>query len=91
MPAGPTGAPPVAPGPAPRVTIKGVKTEKFVWKVTKGMTGTLDVQVSEINPSLSALVNQIRADPHAIAHLAAFLGGLDDADVQKHLMVKKDA
>lgn len=91
MPAGPMGAPPVAPGPAPRVTIKGVKTEKFVWKVTKGMTGTLDVQVSEINPSLSALVNQIRADPHAIAHLAAFLGGLDDADVQKHLMVKKDA
>lgn len=87
---GPMPPPSAPPSPAPRVTVKDVKTDKFVWKVTKGMTGTLDVQVSEISPSLSALVNQIRTDPHAIAHLAAFLGGLDDADIQKHLMAKKD-
>lgn len=86
----PTPSSSAPPGPAPRVTVKDVKTEKFVWKVTKGMTGTLDVQVSEISPSLSALTNQIRTDPHAIAHLAAFLGGLDEVDVQKHLMAKKD-
>ncbi|MDW3681604.1 ATP-binding protein [Cupriavidus sp. CV2] len=78
------------PAPLPRVGVKDVKTDKFVWKVTKGMTGALDVQVSELNPSLSALVKQIRTDPHAIAHLVAFLGGLDEVDAQKHLMARKD-
>ncbi|MFA7429558.1 MAG: hypothetical protein WCZ23_05350, partial [Rhodospirillaceae bacterium] len=83
--------PPAPSGPAPNVTVKDVKTDKFVWKVTTGMTGALGVQVSDMNPSLSALVNHLRTDPHAIAHLAAFLGGLDEAGVQKHLMAKKDA
>lgn len=86
---GPT-PPQMPPGPAPRVVVKDVKTDKFVWKVTKGMTGTLDVQVSELDSSLSALVNHIRPDPHAVAYLAAFLGGLDEMDVQKHLLAKKD-
>lgn len=72
--------------PMPRVGVKEVKTDKFVWKVTKGMTGSLDIQVSELNPGLSALVRQIRSDPHALAHLADFLGGLDEVEVQKHLM-----
>ncbi len=80
-----------SPAPLPRVGIKEVKTDKFVWKVTKGMTGSVDIQVSELNPSLSALVKQIRADPHALAHLVAFLGGLDEVEAQKQLMVEKDS
>lgn len=86
-PTGSTEAPSV---PPPRVGVKDVKTDKFVWKVTKGMTGTLDVQVSELNPNLSALVKRIRSDPHAIAHLAAFLGGLDEVEAQKYLLAGRD-
>jgi hypothetical protein len=52
--------------------------------------GTVDVQVSELNPSLVALVKQIRTDSYAISHLAAFLGGLDEASVRKHLLGKRD-
>ena len=86
-PAGPTGTPAA---PVPRIGVKEVKTDKFVWKVTKGLTGSLDIQVSELNPGLSALVRQIRSDPHALAHLADFLGGLDEMEVQKHLMAERD-
>lgn len=86
-PAVPTGNPST---PTPRVGIKEVKTDKFVWKVTKGMTGSLDIQVSDINPGLSALVRQIRSDPYALAHLANFLSGLDEAGVQKYLMAERD-
>ena len=70
----------------PRVGIKEVSTDKFVWKVTKGMTGSLDLQVSELNPSLAALVKQVRSDPQALVHLASFLDGLDEVEVQKFLM-----
>lgn len=82
-PSGATGSPPA---PLPRVGIKEVKTDKFMWKLTKGMTGSVDIQVSELSPSLSALVKQIRTDPQALAHLAAFLGGLDEVEAQKQLM-----
>lgn len=74
-----------------QIGIKEVKTDKFVWKLTKGMTGSVDIQVSELNPSLSALVKQIRTDPQALAHLAAFLGGLDEVEAQKQLMTGKDS
>jgi hypothetical protein len=80
------GRPMTPPEPAPRVAIKVVKTEKFVWKVTKGMTGEINVQVSDLSPSLSALVKQIGNDPRALAHLAMFLSGLDEVQVQKHLL-----
>jgi hypothetical protein len=86
----PSGATQEPPTPPPLVSIKDVKTDKFVWKVTKGMTGTLDVQVSRLSPSLSALVGLIRSDPDAIAHLAAFLKGLDEADIQKQLLARRD-
>lgn len=77
-------APPLP--PPPRVAVREVKTDKFVWKMNKGIMGALDLQVSEVNPDLAALVRQIRANPQALAHLAAFLGELDDADVQKSLL-----
>lgn len=86
-----SGATGIPAAPLPRVGIKEVKTDKFVWKLTKGMTGSVDIQVSELNPSLSALVKQIRTDPQALAHLAAFLGGLDEVEAQKQLMTGKDS
>ena len=76
--------------PAPQVAVKAVKTGKFFWKVTKGMTGARDLQVSDLDPSLSALVKQIGNDPHAIGHLSEFLDGLDEVDVQKSLLAKRN-
>lgn len=81
-------------GPIPsslRVGVKEVKTDKFMWKVTKGLTGAIDIQVSELSPSLTALVKQLRSDPQALAHLAAFLGGLDEVEIQKLLMTGRDS
>ncbi len=75
----------------PRVGVKEVKTDKFMWKVTKGLTGSVDIQVSELSPSLSALVKQLRSDPQALAHLATFLGGLDEVETQKQLMAGSDS
>jgi hypothetical protein len=86
IPPGPVGKPPSTPEQPPRIAIKTVKTDKFFWKLTKGITGEVAVQVSEMNPSLSALVKQIGNDPRAIAHLASFLGGLDAVEVQKYLL-----
>jgi len=62
-----------------------------MWKVTKGLTGSVDIQVSEISPSLSALVKVVRSDPQALAHLAAFLAGLDEMEIQKQLMTGRDS
>lgn len=89
---GPTAPPPKSPSTPPtppRIAVRAVKTDRFIWKVTKTMTGALDLQVSDMNPCLAALVRQIRADPQAVAHLAAFLGVLDEADVQKSLLPEK--
>jgi hypothetical protein len=78
--------PPTTSAPPPRVKVRDVRTDRFIWKLTKGMTGARDLQVSDMNPDLAALVRQIRADPQAVAHLAAFLNSLDEADVQKSLL-----
>ncbi|MEV4782138.1 ATP-binding protein [Burkholderia sp. LMU1-1-1.1] len=77
--------------PVPRIGVKEVKTDKFMWKVTKGLTGAVDIQVSEISPSLSALVKVVQSDPQALAHLAAFLAGLDEVEIQKQLMTGRDS
>lgn len=87
----PAGTPSTSAPPSPRVGIKEVKTDKFMWKVTKGLTGSVDIQVSELSPSLSALVKQLRSDPQALTHLAAFLGGLDEVEIQKQLMAGRDS
>lgn len=75
--------------PPERVAVRDVKTDRFLWKLTKGLTGALDLQVSEVNPNLAALVRQIRGDPQAVAQLAAFLAGLDEIGVQKTLLSAK--
>lgn len=53
------------------------------------MTGGIDLQVSDASPELSSLAKQIRADPQAVAHLAAFLHTLDEAGVQDMLLPEK--
>lgn len=88
-PAGPTAGPAGSAIPAPKVNVRDVTTDKFVWKVTTGMTGALEIQVSGVNPTLSALVGEIKANPHAVAHLAAFLRSLDQAGVQDKLLPEK--
>ncbi len=90
VPTVPDGEPPVAPDPVPPVSAKPVRTDKFVWKVTTGMTGTQDVQVSALDPSLLALVKEIGGSPRAMSHLADFLDRLDRAGAQKALMDGKD-
>lgn len=86
---GPVGKPPSPTEQSPRIVLKTVKTEKFFWKLTKGITGEVAVQVSELDSSLSALVRQISSDPRAIAYLASFLGALDKVEVQKRLLAGK--
>lgn len=82
----PAGPVTVQPAHSPQVRIKEVKTDKFVWKVTKGLTGSIDIQVSGINKSLIALVKRLHSDSDSIALLADFLGDLDGVDAQKKLM-----
>lgn len=70
----------------PKIAIKRVKTEKFLWKVSTGLTGGLEVQVSESDPTLGELMEEIRENPQAVASLARFLGRLDTVDVQRALL-----
>lgn len=73
-------------GATPKIAIKRVKTEKFLWKVSTGLTGGLEVQVSESDPTLGELMEEIRENPQAVASLARFLGRLDTVDVQRALL-----
>ncbi len=73
----------------PQISVKRVTTERFLWKLTKGMTGAMDIQVSNRDDNLSALLQLIETDQAAVAHLAAFLGNLDEVDVQKLLLARK--
>jgi hypothetical protein len=88
LPSGLYGKPSAGPV-QPRIVLKTVKTDKFVWKVTNGMTGELNVQVSDVDADLLALVKHIGNDARAIGHLATFLGSLDKIDTQKTLLAKK--
>lgn len=73
-------------GARPKIAIKTVKTEKFLWKVSTGLTGGLEVQVSESDPTLRELMEEIRENAQAVASLARFLGRLDTVDVQRALL-----
>lgn len=71
---------------APKVEVRRVKTDKFLWKVSKGLTGSVQVQISEAASGLGELVHSISANPQALVHFATFLGQLDRVDVQAKLM-----
>lgn len=82
--------PPKTPMPSepPRINVRKVNTDRFLWKLTKGMTGAVELQVSDANPDLAALVDRVRVDPEAVAALTAFLRTLDEAGVQPTLCDK---
>lgn len=71
---------------APKVEVRQVKTDKFLWKVSKGLTGSVEVQISEAASGLGELVHSISANPQALIHFAHFLGQLDRVDAQAKLM-----
>ncbi len=75
----------------PKVAIRKVKTEKFLWKVSTGLTGGLEVQISDSNTALGELVEEIRVNPHAMASLARFLDQLDEVEAQKALLAQASA
>jgi hypothetical protein len=74
-----------------KVTIRKVKTDKFLWKVSTGLTGGLEVQISESETFLGELVEEVGTNPEAMASLARFLGRLDTVDAQKALLTQSSA
>ncbi|KAA5611903.1 ATP-binding protein [Rhodovastum atsumiense] len=83
---GATGAAPAGGEPPPRIAVRPVATRKFLWKVSTGLAGGRDVQVSDAAPSLAALAKRIAGDPDALADLADFLDSLDRIGVQQSLL-----
>ncbi|MDK1382895.1 ATP-binding protein [Ralstonia nicotianae] len=90
-PAGSGSAPAPSSTSSHRVSAKEVKTNKFVWKVSTSLAGTIDVQVSDINANLRALIKQIGSDQQALIYLAGFLSGLDHVDTQQALLAQQQA
>lgn len=76
---------------APRIAVKDVATDKFIWKLSTGITGSVDLQVSELNSDLAGLIKQIRDDDLAVEQLAKFLRKLDDLGIQALLLGRKEA
>jgi hypothetical protein len=75
--------------PLPKFEFRRVKTEKFLWKVSRSLTGSLEVQISEAASSLGDLVHEISTNPEALAHFVQFLSQLDRVDVQSMLLSHK--
>jgi hypothetical protein len=87
--AAPTGAGAKGSSGATKVEVREVKTDKFLWKVSKGLTGSVEVQISESASGLGELVRSISANPQALVHFAQFLGQLDRVDAQAKLMLQQ--
>ena len=86
-----TGSPSAEPVPPPadakpRLTLRVVTTRKFAWKVTTGLAGR-ELQVSDVIPALRDLAAAVGTDTAALAHLVAFLEGLDEVHAQSLLQV----
>jgi hypothetical protein len=81
--AGQTGSP----SPS-KVAIRTVKTDKFLWKVSTGLTGGLEVQINEAEFDLGGLVQEIESNPHALNSFARFLLQLDKVGAQKALLAQ---
>jgi hypothetical protein len=78
---------PPQPPPLPQVILRPVTTEKFLWKFTRNLgTGGRELQVSDRDQHLAAVMRKVKDDPQASAHLAAFLETLDRLDVQTTLL-----
>lgn len=68
------------------VPVRQVRTTAFAWKVGPGMAGSLEVQVSETEHELSALLELLGDTPDGRLQLAAFLKRLDRANIQPLLV-----
>lgn len=79
-PGRPEGAPPAD---APR--IRKVHNPSFAWKISVGMTGEEEVQISESETDLCELYEAVRDDPDAASLLTSFLRRLDRSQVQSAL------
>jgi hypothetical protein len=69
------------------VIVRPVTTEKFLWKFATNLaTGGRELQVSDRDQNLAAVMRRVKDDPQASAHLAAFLEMLDGLDVQTAIL-----
>lgn len=81
-----TPAPPPVSGPP----VRSVRTDAFAWKITKGMSGSTEVQINESEKALLSLTLRVRTDPAAMQSLTEFLDRLDGAGVQNALKKERD-
>jgi hypothetical protein len=92
---GPQPAPPSTPPKQPQlptVIVRPVTTDKFLWKFTKNLgTGGQELQVSDRDQHLLAVMRRVKDDPQTSAHLAAFLEMLDRLNVQKAILEEPSA
>lgn len=94
VPTPPTGGPPPVPSPPspepaplPQIVVRPVTTSKFLWKFTQNLaTGGRELQVSDHDQHLAAVMRRVKDDPQSSAHLAAFLETLDRLEVQTALL-----
>lgn len=68
-----------------------MKTDKFLWKVSPGLTGGREVQISESEQDLGELVREISASAQAMDSLARFLDRLDKIGLQRELLARAAA
>ncbi|MFC3677778.1 ATP-binding protein [Ferrovibrio xuzhouensis] len=87
----PTGSSPASASIPPSVSVTDVSTDKFLWKVSTGLTGLVDLQFSAVSTDLSGLIKQIQDDEIAVEYLTNFLRKLDDIGVQRLLLERKIA
>lgn len=78
--------PPLQPPPLPPIAIRKVTTGKFAWKITMGLSGERNLQISDVSPALANLVGVLASNDAATEALAAFLEDLDRLDVQQVLI-----
>lgn len=96
-PLAPGGGRSPAPIPAPahtheevQVSVRMVTSARFGWKIGPNLTGGRDLQISSRFAPLVALAARLDKDPDGIRELAAFLGLLDEKNLQSELLGEKD-
>jgi hypothetical protein len=68
------------------IPVRPVKTDLFIWKLSKQMTGRLEVQVNENEEHLQTLLQALDGNVQGMMALTDFLQRLDRAGVQKILL-----
>lgn len=83
---GPAPGPSVGPGPVPRagpkIAIREVESEDFLWRVQNGYAGKI-VQINRNDERLVALVRRVQGDSDALSTLVAFLEAHDGGEAHR--------